>query len=39
MSSLASSYKEDLNLTDAQGLLSILQQELDDGTNAWNDFI
>lgn len=39
LSSLASSYKEDLNLTDAQGLLSILQQKLDDGTNAWNDFI
>ena len=39
ISSLASSYKENLNLTDAQGLLSALQQELDDGTNAWNDFI
>lgn len=39
ISSLASSYKENLSLTDAQGLLSALQQELDDGTNAWNDFI
>lgn len=39
MSSLASSYKSDLSLSDAQGLQSILQKTLDDGTNAWEEFI